>query len=52
MGSFLIDLLQVLLGFIAGAVVGFFVARHYLQKYLKQNPPINYGCGKIEIKVN
>ena len=41
MGAFLIDLLQVLLGFIAGAVVGYFLARHFLQKYLKQNPPIN-----------
>lgn len=41
MGAFLIDLLQILGGFIVGAVVGFFVARHYMEKYLKKNPPIN-----------
>ncbi len=39
--AFLIDLLQILGGFIVGAVVGFFLARHFLQKYLKKNPPIN-----------
>ena len=38
---FLIDLLQILGGFIVGGIVGFFLARHYMQKYLKKNPPIN-----------
>jgi len=37
----LIDILQILGGFIAGAVAGFFLARHYMQKYMKKNPPIN-----------
>lgn len=37
----LIDILQILGGFIVGAVVGFFIARTYMQKYLKKNPPIN-----------
>ena len=37
----LVDILQILGGFIVGAVVGFFLARHFMQKYLKQNPPIN-----------
>lgn len=37
----LVDLLQVLVGIIIGAVAGFFVARHYMQKMIKQNPPIN-----------
>lgn len=41
MGAFLLDLLKVLLGFVIGAVVGFFAARHYIQKYMKKNPPIN-----------
>lgn len=41
MGAFLIDLLQILGGFIVGGVLGFFIARHFLQKYLKKNPPIN-----------
>ena len=40
-GAFLIDLLKVLGGFIAGAVAGFFIARSYMQKYMKKNPPIN-----------
>ena len=38
---FLIDLLQILGGVIVGGVLGFFIARHYMQKYLKKNPPIN-----------
>lgn len=37
----LLDILQVLLGFIAGGVVGFFVSRKIMTKYLKKNPPIN-----------
>ena len=41
MGQFWIDLLYLLGGLIAGAVIGFFIARNYLQKYLKKNPPIN-----------
>ncbi len=40
-GAFLLDLLQVLGGLIVGAVIGFFVARNYMKKYMKQNPPIN-----------
>ena len=39
--EFLIDLLQILGGLLVGAVIGFFVARHYMKKYMKQNPPIN-----------
>jgi uncharacterized protein YneF (UPF0154 family) len=41
MGAFLIDLLQILFGVIVGAVVGFFGARKYMEKYMKENPPIN-----------
>jgi len=41
MGAFLIDVLQVLCGLIGGAVIGFFLARRYMQKYMKKNPPIN-----------
>ena len=36
-----IDILQVFLGFVIGAVVGFFVSRKLMTKYLKKNPPIN-----------
>ena len=39
--AFLIDVLQILGGFILGAVLGFFIARKYLMKYMKKNPPIN-----------
>ena len=37
----LIDILQVLFGFILGAVLGFFISRKLMTKYLKKNPPIN-----------
>ena len=36
-----LDILQVFLGFLGGAVVGFFVSRKVMTKYLKKNPPIN-----------
>ena len=36
-----LDILQVFLGFIVGGVVGFFVSRKLMTKYLKKNPPIN-----------
>jgi uncharacterized protein YneF (UPF0154 family) len=35
------DILLVLVGLVIGAVVGFFLARFFMKKYLKQNPPIN-----------
>lgn len=35
------DILLVLLGLIIGAVAGFFLARHFMMKYFKKNPPIN-----------
>ena len=37
----LIDILYLLVGLVLGAVIGFFIAKHFMQKYLKQNPPIN-----------
>ena len=37
----LVDILQILGGLVVGAVIGFFLARHFMQKYLKKNPPIN-----------
>ncbi len=36
-----LDILQIFIGFIVGGVVGFFVSRKLMMKYLKQNPPIN-----------
>ena len=35
------DILYIVIGFIGGAVAGFFLARTYMKKYLKKNPPIN-----------
>lgn len=37
----LVDILYLLFGIIAGAVAGFFLARHFMKKYIKDNPPIN-----------
>lgn len=37
----LVDILQILGGLIVGALIGFFIAKTYMQKYLKKNPPIN-----------
>ncbi len=35
------DILLVVIGLIVGAVIGFFVSKKIMTKYLKQNPPIN-----------
>lgn len=35
------DILLVLVGLIVGAVSGFLIAKNYMQKYFKKNPPIN-----------
>ena len=40
-GALIIDILKFLGVFIIGAVVGFFIARKYMEKYMKKNPPIN-----------
>jgi len=41
MPQWLIDVLYLLGGLIAGLVAGFFIARTMMQKYMKKNPPIN-----------
>lgn len=35
------DIILAVICLIIGAVIGFFVARKYLQKFIQQNPPIN-----------
>lgn len=35
------DILLVVIGLIIGAVIGFFLSRHFMMKYFKKNPPIN-----------
>lgn len=37
----LLDILQILGGLIVGAIIGFLIARTWMKKYLKKNPPIN-----------
>lgn len=45
--GWLSDILKVLVGLIIGAVAGFFLAKYFMQKYLKKNPPINEQMIKI-----
>ena len=35
------DILMILIGLVFGGIVGFFVARFVMKKYLKKNPPVN-----------
>ena len=35
------DILYLVIGLIAEGIIGFLVARKYMKKYLKENPPIN-----------
>ena len=37
----LADILLLLAGLLIGALIGFFGARFFMKKYLKENPPIN-----------
>ena len=45
--NFLGDILLVLLGLVIGAVIGFFAARAYMKKFVKENPPINEEMIKV-----
>ncbi len=35
------DILLVVVGLIPGLIIGFFIAKKVMMKYLKKNPPIN-----------
>ena len=35
------DIVYILIGIVIGGIAGFFIARAYMKKYLKKNPPIN-----------
>lgn len=35
------DILMIVVGLIPGLIIGFFVSKKLMTKYLKQNPPIN-----------
>ena len=43
----LLDILQVVGLLLVGAVIGFFVSRKFMMKYLKKNPPINEDMIKM-----
>ena len=36
-----LDILKILGGAVAGLIGGFFIAKSYMTKYMKKNPPIN-----------
>ena len=35
------NIIYLVIGIIGGAVIGFFLTKYYMQKYLQKNPPIN-----------
>ena len=35
------DILMVVIGLVPGLVIGFFLSKIFMEKYLKKNPPIN-----------
>ena len=35
------DILYILIGVLIFAILGFFIARSYMKKFIKKNPPIN-----------
>ena len=41
MPQIVIDIIYLVIGLLIGAAAGFFGARAFMKKYLKQNPPIN-----------
>lgn len=41
METMLNDILYLLLGIVIGGISGFFLARYFMKKYMKKNPPIN-----------
>ncbi len=41
------DILLVAIGLVPGLIIGFFVSKVFMEKYLKKNPPINEQMVKI-----
>jgi uncharacterized protein YneF (UPF0154 family) len=41
------DILLIVIGLLAGVVIGFFITRHYMKGYFKKNPPINEDMIKM-----
>ncbi len=36
-----LDIVKIIVPLLIGGIIGFFLARKYMMKYLKKNPPIN-----------
>ena len=41
------DILMVAIGLVPGLIIGFFIAKIVMEKYLKKNPPINEQMIKV-----
>ncbi len=41
------DILMIVIGLVAGLIIGFFGARLFMKKYLKKNPPIDENMIKV-----
>ena len=41
------DILMIVIGLIPGLIIGFFLARFFMQKYLKKKPPITEDMIKV-----
>lgn len=41
MDNIYVSIIYLVIGLIIGGIIGFFLARHYFQKQMKENPPIN-----------
>ena len=35
------DILMIFIGLVPGLILGFFLAKFFMERYLKKNPPIN-----------
>jgi len=42
-----LDILKVVVGLVIGIVIGFFLAKIFMERYLKKNPPINEDMIKM-----
>lgn len=41
MPQIVLDIIYLVVGLLVGGVIGFFVSKNLMTKYLKKNPPIN-----------